>query len=123
MQDASSGPKSGENFWLWLFKITTGPLIIILLGIHLVVNHLIAEGGLFQWIDVVNYYQISIVPAMEIVFLILVVAHSLLGLRSVILDLKPARSVLKFLDILFVAIGCVSIVYGIRLVFIIVSFG
>lgn len=123
MIGSSSAPKSGEGTWLWLFKIITGPLIIIILLIHLVVNHLVAEGGLLTWADVVCYYTNPLVPLMEIVFLILVVSHSLLGLRSVILDLKPSRAVLKVIDILFIIIGITAIVYGIRLIFIIVSFG
>ena len=98
-------------------------ILIILLIIHLIANHLVAQGGLFQWIDVVNYYQVAIVPIMEILFLILVVTHSLLGLRSVILDLKPARSVLKVVDVLFVCAGGISIVYGIWLVLTIISIG
>ena len=100
MLDASSGPKSGEGVWLWLTKIITGFFIIFILIIHFVVNHLVAPGGLLTWADVVKYYQNPIIPIMEIGFLAFVVSHSLIGLRSIILDLKPPRSLLKGL------IGC-----------------
>jgi succinate dehydrogenase / fumarate reductase, membrane anchor subunit len=120
MLDASSGPKSGEGIWLWLTKIITGGLILFILFIHLIVNHLAADG-LLSWADVVNYYAIPIIPLMEAAFLIFVVSHSLIGLRSIILDLKPSRSVLKVIDWLFIVGGTVAVVYGIWLIFAIIG--
>lgn len=109
-------PKSGENFWLWFYKQVTGPVILILIIVHFVVNHLIPEGALLTHEGVVNYYQIWFVPFMEALFLILVVSHSLLGLRSIILDLNPSRGTLRVLDVAFIVIGVVSSVYGIWLI-------
>jgi len=121
MLDASSGPKSGEGVWLWLTKIITGFFIIFILIIHFVVNHLVAPGGLLTWADVVKYYQNPIIPIMEIGFLAFVVSHSLIGLRSIILDLKPPRSLLKGIDWLFSAVGVVAVIYGIWLIFAIIA--
>jgi succinate dehydrogenase / fumarate reductase, membrane anchor subunit len=123
MLDASSGPKSGEGMWLWLAKILTGGLVLIILFIHFVVNHLVATGGLLTWADVVKYYTNPIIPIMEIAFLIFVVSHALIGLRSIVLDLKPTRSILKVIDWLFTLAGCVAVVYGIWLIFAIVAQG
>ncbi len=119
-----SAPRSGENTWLWLLKITTGPLLIILLGIHLVVNHFIGSSqGLLTYADVVAYYQNPIIPIMEICFLAVVVAHSLSGLRGVILDLKPSRTLLKVIDVFLVLFGVSVVAYGVWLVTVIVSHG
>jgi len=119
-----SVPRSGENTWLWLVKILTGPLLLILLGIHLVVNHFIGTShGLLTYADVVAYYRNPIIPIMEILFLATVVTHSLSGLRGIILDLKPSRSVLNILDIALVIFGVSVVVYGIWLVMVIVSKG
>ena len=115
--------RSGENTWLWLLKILTGALLVILLGIHLVVNHFAAEGGLLTYADVVAYYQNPIIPIMEICFLAIVVSHSLFGLRGILLDLKPSRSVLKVVDVVFVLGGISIVAYGIWLVTVIVSKG
>lgn len=120
---ATSKPKSREGAGLWFLKLILGPLILVLLGLHFVVNHLVAPGGLLSWADVVAYYQSPLIPAVEILFLITVVVHALLGVRSIILDLNPGRRVLTFLDWLFLLIGLVSIIYGIWLVTVIVSFG
>jgi succinate dehydrogenase / fumarate reductase membrane anchor subunit len=112
-----------EKTWLWLYKIIAGVLIVFLLGLHFVINHLVAPQGLLSWSDVVAYYQNPIIPIIEVIFLIVVVSHSLIGLRSIILDLNPSATVLRGLDILFWVVGVVSIIYGIWLVTVIISFG
>lgn len=123
MISAQSAPKSGEGFWLWFIKILSGLLVIAILITHLIVNHFVAQNGLLSWQDVVNYYQNPIIPLMEIAFVTIVVSHALIGLRSIILDLKPSRSVLTFVNWLFSIVGVVSVVYGIWLITVIVSFG
>ncbi len=111
-----SSPKSGENVWLWLFKIVSGVLIVVILGVHFVVNHAIGTGGLLTWQDVVNYYSHPIVPIMESLFIILVVPHSLIGLRGILLDLRPSREILTAINWLFSIVGVVAVVYGVWLI-------
>ena len=118
-----SAPRAGENMWLWLVKIITGPILVILLLIHFVVNHFIAETGLLTYADVVAYYRNPLVPIMEILFLITVVTHSLIGLRGILLDLNPTRRLLKVMDWGFVIAGIAAISYGIWLALVIVSKG
>ena len=114
---------SGENVWLWIVKILTGPLLVILLFIHLIVNHYIGQTGLLTYADVVAYYQNPIIPIMEICFLAVVVTHSLIGLRGIILDLKPARMILKIVNWAFVILGITSVSYGVWLILVIASKG
>jgi succinate dehydrogenase / fumarate reductase membrane anchor subunit len=116
-------PRSGEGAGLWFLKILTGFLVIVVLIIHLIVNHLIVEGGLLTYADVVRYYQNSIIPIMEIAFLIFVVTHALMGLRSVLLDLHPSNNILRLINYGLVVLGVGSIAYGIWLVLVIVSKG
>jgi succinate dehydrogenase hydrophobic anchor subunit len=115
--------KSGEDVWLWIIKIITGPLLIILLFIHLIVNHFLGQTGLLTYADVVAYYRNLIIPIMEICFVALVVTHSLIGLRGIILDLTPPRAILKIINWVFVLLGIASISYGIWLILTIVSEG
>jgi succinate dehydrogenase / fumarate reductase membrane anchor subunit len=116
-------PRSGEGAGLWFLKILTGFLVIVVLIIHLIVNHLIVEGGLLTYADVVRYYQNSIIPIMEIAFLIFVVTHALMGLRSVLLDLHPSNKVLKLINYGLVVLGVGSIAYGTWLILVIVGRG
>lgn len=104
-------------------KLVTGPFIFILIIVHFIINHAISASGLLQYSDIVNYYQVWVVPIMEIVFLGLVVSHSLLGLRSIILDLRPSRILLNAINWIFLIVGVVSFVYGTWLILTIVSLG
>ncbi|MGB8215132.1 MAG: hypothetical protein WCE68_16405 [Anaerolineales bacterium] len=126
-QDISSqtpaSPDSGENVWLWLIKIVTGPLLIILLSIHLVVNHFISQSGLLSYADIVAYYRNPIIPIMEICFLAVIITHCLIGLRGIILDLKPSRTILRIANWAFVILGIASVSYGVWLILTIVSKG
>ncbi len=116
-------PRPRENAWLWLYKIVAGILIVVLLGVHFVVNHLIAPTGLLTYADVVRYYNNPIVPVMEIAFLIFVVSHALVGLRSILLDLNPSPQLLRGLDILFFLTGIGFVGYGTWLIWVIARSG
>ncbi len=115
--------RMGEGAGLWFLKVLTGFLVIIVMVIHLIVNHLIVAGGLLSYADVVQYYQKAIVPIMEIAFLIFVVTHALIGLRSVLLDLHPSNIFLKWINYGLGVLGVGSIVYGVWLVLVIVGRG
>jgi succinate dehydrogenase / fumarate reductase, membrane anchor subunit len=110
-----------EGAWLWLFKSLSGALIFIILGVHYVVNHLIGQNGLLTYQEVVNYYKNSIIPIMELIFLALVVPHSLIGLRSILLDLRPERKTLRVIDWILIIVGVVAIWWGAYLLLMIAS--
>lgn len=120
-----SGPRPGENTWIWLIKIVTGPLLLILLGLHLTVNHYLGSmsSGLMTHADVIRYFRNPIIPTIEILFLITVVTHSLIGLRGIVLDMNPSRSTLNIVTWLLVILGVASVVYGTWLALIIASPG
>lgn len=124
MIETAYAPKSGEGVWLWLIKIVTGVLLIVILGIHLVVNHFIGQmNGLMSHSEVVTYYLNPLIVFMEIVFLVFVVSHALLGLRGIIIDLRPSRSVMTAVNWGFSILGVVSIIYGSWLIQVIVGMG
>jgi succinate dehydrogenase hydrophobic anchor subunit len=123
MDNSLYGPKSGEGTWLWFIKAVTGLLVIVILFIHLIVNHFVAPNGLLSYADVVRYYQNPIIPIMEIGLVAFAVSHSLIGLRGIILDLKPTRAVIGVMNWLFTFIGVAAVIYGIWLIFTIVSKG
>lgn len=120
-----SGPRPGENTWIWLVKIVTGPLLLVVLGLHFTVNHYLGSmsTGLMTYDDIIRYFQNPIIPAIEILFLITVVTHSLTGLRGIILDMNPSRNTLNILTWLLVILGVSSIAYGVWLALTIASLG
>ena len=120
-----SGPRPGENTWIWLIKIVTGPLLVIVLALHFTVNHYMGSmsSGLMTYDDIVAYFQNPIIPAIEILFLITVVTHSLIGLRGIVLDMNPSRSMLRIVTWLLVILGVSSVAYGIWLALTIAALG
>jgi succinate dehydrogenase hydrophobic anchor subunit len=115
MTNVISQPKRGETTWLWLLKIVTGVLVVVILGVHLVVNHLVSPDGLLSFQEVVVYLSNPWVALMEGTFLVLAVFHALLGVRSVFLDLHPSQRAIRGMDAVFSVVGVVAIVYGIWL--------
>lgn len=112
---------TSENVWVWFYKILAGLLIVVLLGVHFVVNHLASPGGLLTYADVVRYYRVPGVVLMEAAFLIFVVSHALVGLRSILLDLHPSASVLRMANWVLGIIGVGAVSYGIWLLLLIQS--
>lgn len=122
---SSFSRRPGENTWLWLTKIITGPLLLLILGLHLTVNHYLGStsSGLMTYEDVIRYFQNPIIVGIEILFLVTVVTHSLIGLRGILLDLHPSRKVLEISMWLLTIIGIAAVVYGIWLALTIASRG
>ncbi len=115
--------KPAENYGLWGLKILAGVLVLGILGIHYVMNHLVAPGGLLTYNDILGYYQKPIVPIMEITFLIFVVVHALLGLRSILLDIRLGKIIRNGLDVCLFSLGIITIAYGIWVVIRVVQLG
>ena len=112
-----------ESAFLWLFKIAAGLVIVILLGVHFIVNHVVAPGGLLSYADVVRYYQVPGIGLMEIAFLAFVVSHALIGLRSILLDLNLSARLIQAANWILLGIGAGAILYGTWLVIVIQSRG
>ncbi len=117
--EKSLAKSNTENSWLWLVKIIAGLLIILMLGLHFIVNHLLAPHGLLSYAEVVSYYKIPIIPIIEVIFLITVLTHAFIGLRSIVLDLNPSRIVLRWVTVLLVVLGVICAFYGTWLVVVI----
>ncbi len=121
--DGSLSPKRLEGSGRWLIKIVAGLFIVVFLGIHFVINHLVAPGGLLTYADVVAYYQNPVVVTMEIAFLVVVISHAFLGLRSILLDLNPSTLVLRLANVFLVIVGVTAVIYGAWLALTIASAG
>ncbi len=115
MNNSISPPKSGQNTKLWFLKMVTGLVIVLVLSVHLIVNHYLPEGGLMRYEDVIAYFSNPLVVLMEIIFLVTVVPHALIGVRSIILDLNPSKGSTRLINWILVLVGTTVIIYGIWL--------
>ena len=106
-----------SNFtWRWLIQAALGTMLVILLGVHLIVNHWAAPQGLLTYADVVKYYDIPGIVWMETAFLSVVTAHCLLGLHSILVDLNLKPLITSLFTWLFVLAGVIAIPYGLWLI-------
>jgi len=99
----------------WLFQTTTGLALILLLGLHIVAHHFIVDGGLRTFQQVIDYISNPLVFALEIIFLIVVTPHAMLGLYGIVLDLGPGPKAKKAIIWIFRTATVIVVVYGIWL--------
>lgn len=112
-------PRNPPSTLRWFTQAGSGILLIVLLGIHLVVNHWVAPQGLLTYADIIQYYDVPGIALMEIVFLVVVTAHCLLGMHAIILDLALSSTAIKVLTWTLVVIGLAIITFGVRLTWIV----
>lgn len=100
---------------LWLAQAISGIALTALLGLHMVANHFLVEGGLRTYDDVLAYLSHPAVFILEVIFLLIVVPHAFLGLRAILLDLGPGPRIRRLLDIVLISLGTAALMYGIFL--------
>jgi succinate dehydrogenase hydrophobic anchor subunit len=106
---------NSESALSWIIKIIGGGIVVFLLGLHFVVNHLVAPGGLLNYADILNYYAHPIIPVIEGLFLFFVILHALLGVRSIILDLDPSPRLIPIINWGLFVMGSGAFTYGVWL--------
>jgi succinate dehydrogenase / fumarate reductase membrane anchor subunit len=123
IRPSSSSARPGENTWLWLTKIVTGPLLLLILVLHFTVNHYTGSmsSGLMTYADVVHYFQNPFVVVIEILFVITVITHSLIGFHGILLDMHTSTPVLRIFTGLHILLGVSAVIYGIWLALTIAS--
>ena len=99
----------------WLVQAISGLLLVLLLGLHMVAHHFVAEGGLRNYQEVLAYVSNPVIFIIEIIFLLIVTPHAMLGLRAVLLDLGPSQQAVKTINWIVTLLGLVIVVYGIWL--------
>ena len=109
--------------WSWIFQAFSGALLLILLGLHMVAQHFIVKGGLRTYADVVTYISNPVLFVLEVMFLIVVTWHALLGVRAILFDLglKPATE--RWVTVMLTAFGVAVVGYGVWLSATLVSRG
>jgi succinate dehydrogenase hydrophobic anchor subunit len=99
----------------WLVQVITGLLLILLLGLHMIAHHFVVEGGLRNFEEVIDYISNPIIFVLEVLFLIVVTPHAMLGLQSIVMDLGPGESAERTITWVFRILTIVIIAYGVWL--------
>jgi succinate dehydrogenase hydrophobic anchor subunit len=96
----------------WLWQVFTGIGLVILLGLHFIANHFIAKGGLRDFADVVAYLRNPIILLLEVLFLVCVTSHALLGVRAILVDLGLSERAEKRVSQALALLGVLTVAYG-----------
>ncbi|MCA9935782.1 MAG: hypothetical protein H6662_02220 [Ardenticatenaceae bacterium] len=107
--------QSGAAGALWLVQAISGLLLVLLLLLHMVAHHFVVEGGLRNFQEVLAYVSNPAIFFLEIVFLIVVTAHAMLGARAILLDLGLSKSASRAANWGITLLGLAALVYGIWL--------
>lgn len=95
----------------WVAQAFTGVLLVILLSVHLLANHFLA-GGLMTYEQVRAYLSNPWVMTLEVLFLVTVTYHALLGVRAMGLDLGLSADAVKWMDTGLLVLGLLIVGYG-----------
>jgi succinate dehydrogenase cytochrome b556 subunit len=100
----------------WISQVISGVLLLLLLGVHIVMQHFVVKGGLRDYAQVVSYLANPVVLAVEILFVIVLVWHAMLGLRAVLLDFGFGRRGQALITRGVVVLGAVTAGYSFWLI-------
>jgi len=107
----------------WRATAASGVALLVLVTIHMVAHHFVVEevGGLRDYAQVLEYVSNPVMFVLEILFLVVVTAHAMLGLRSVLFDfglsVRSKRLVARGLLVL----GIATVAYGVTLISVLAS--
>lgn len=104
----------------WTWQALTGKALVVLLGLHLVANHFVVRGGLRDFADVVAYLRNPVVLVLEVLFLVVVASHAMLGLRAIVLDLGVSDRALRMVSVGLTVLGAATVGYGLWLTWVVI---
>lgn len=99
----------------WLWQAFTGLLLVILLSLHMIVQHFVVEGGLRTYQDVLRYLSSPFLVIVEIIFLAVVTYHAMLGVRAILFDLNLSRRAKTLTTRILTVLGLVMAAWGVYL--------
>ena len=107
--------KEPEGTTSWSWQAITGIVLVFLLGLHIIANHFLVKGGLRTFADVQAYLRSPVFLVLEVLFLVFVASHAMLGIRAILLDFGPSARVEKLLTRTLTIVGILTVGYGLWL--------
>lgn len=98
--------------WLWTVQAGTGLLLLVLLAVHMIAQHYVADGGLRTYAEVVAWLRNPLVFVTELTFLVTVTWHALAGLRGIVADFGPSERAERLVTRALVILGTATVGYG-----------
>lgn len=103
---------------VWRATASTGVALVVLITVHMVAHHFVVRGtgGLRSYRQVLEYVANPVIFTIELLFLVVVTVHAMLGLRSVLFDLATGDRARAWISRALVVLGVVTVAYGVTLI-------
>jgi succinate dehydrogenase hydrophobic anchor subunit len=108
----------GRQTLVWRATASTGVALVLLITVHMVAHHFVVQGtgGLRSYQQVLEYLANPVIFTIELLFLVVVTVHAMLGLRSVLFDLATGERARAWISRALVVLGGVTVAYGVTLI-------
>lgn len=113
MRLVPSGQTRSSASWLW--QAATGVLLVPLLALHIIAQHFVVKGGERNFGEVVSFLTHPAIMVVEVLFLIVVTSHAMLGIRSILFDLGLPQRLRANAGRVLTGLGIVTAAYGVWL--------
>lgn len=101
----------------WIGQAVSGVLLIVIVLLHMLFHHF--QEGLLSVNQVIAHVASPAIFILELLFVLVVTYHALLGVKAVIFDLKLSDTTRRKVSTGLTILGVVTAVYGIILAFLI----
>lgn len=117
--DESIGTEGrGRQTLVWRATAFSGVALVVLITVHMVAHHFVVQGtgGLRSYRQVLEYVANPAIFTIELLFLVAVTVHAMLGLRGVLFDLATGERARAWISRALVVLGVVTVAYGVALI-------
>ena len=100
--------------WIWILQRASGAILVLALGLHWVIQHLVSPGVEITFVGVQVRLQLVLYLVSDLILLACAVFHGLNGLRTAILDFNVSPRGASLLTVVLAVFGTVVILYGVE---------
>jgi succinate dehydrogenase hydrophobic anchor subunit len=107
----------------WKATAYSGVALLLLVTVHMVAHHFVVKevGGLRTYAQVLDYVSNPVMFVIEVLFLVVVTTHAMLGLRSVLFDFGLSARSKRMVARGLLVLGIVTVAYGVTLIGVLAS--
>jgi succinate dehydrogenase hydrophobic anchor subunit len=106
------GPRHAPPF---VGQVVSGAVLIALLALHMIAQHFVVPTGLRFYADVIAWLQNPVMVVLELLFLVFVTYHALVGVRSILFDFGFSERAERRITLLLWVVGIATLAYGVLL--------
>jgi succinate dehydrogenase hydrophobic anchor subunit len=112
--------QQGRQSLGWIGQAVSGILLIVIVVLHMFFQHFEAQG-LLRAGQVVEHVSSSAIFWLEILFVLVVTYHALMGVRAILFDLRLTDATRRKISVGLTILGVLTAVYGVALAILIRS--